>query len=165
MMLKIRFISKNYLKMVFGAVVMCGTMSAFAQSENTSDEYFSLKRYFDIQRERCQPHDYQTGRITSLVVDTLNQVFINGKLTELDGLKCVIEEDLSTAWDKSNRKEIQSVVYTFARNSHIDTKTSVLKAVKDAYEEICAKQTCDTGRTDKTYSNCAFPLFVCEYSE
>lgn len=140
----------------------CGAINASAQNEGQNDDYSSLMSYFELKKAECPVQQYKAGRVISLTIDTLGRSFLNGKQVELNQLKSTVKNDISTSWEKSRQKEIQLVVYRFARNVNVDIKIDALRSVKDAYEEIRNDIASNTGNRDESYLDYMFPMVICE---
>lgn len=161
-MLKTRINQKVCLKVLLLVGLECGAINASAQNEGQNDDYSSLVSYFELKKAECPVQQYKAGRVISLTIDTLGSSFLNGKQVELNQLKSMVKNDISTSWEKSRQKEIQLVVYRFARNVNVDIKIDALRSVKDAYEEIRNDIASNTGNRDESYLDYMFPMVICE---
>lgn len=161
-MLKTRINQKVCLKVLLLVGLECEAINASAQNEGQNDDYSSLMSYFELKKAECPVQQYKAGRVISLTIDTLGRSFLNGKQVELNQLKSTVKNDISTSWEKSRQKEIQLVVYRFARNVNVDIKIDALRSVKDAYEEIRNDIASNTGNRDESYLDYMFPMVICE---
>ena len=162
MMLKTKINREACLKVLLWIGMGCGTLHASAQNEVRDEDYSSLTSYFNLKKIECPVQQYRTGRVMSLTIDTLSRACFNGKIVELEQLKSTIKKDMDAAWKKSRQKEVQALVYCCAHNTSMDTKVTVLKAAKDAYEEIRNDIACYTNNKDEAYLDNVFPILICE---
>lgn len=187
MMLKERTNRWARLKLLLCVPVVAGTLYAFAQPEvkevlqqvtpemqqGKSDDYVSLMNRFEKEYDAYlirvygttnpRKMDVKKSQVHQLLVNANNRIlFDNDYLNEANDLKSAIKTNLLKNWEKSNRKEVQTIYFNYDRGADMDAITKILKDAESAFEEIRADLSAASGNQSKESLDKLFPILLLE---